>query len=151
MPFAKKCNEILEDNYAGEGFSIDRNIEFNDGCGMQFKCIRAFTSLARRDVKSSCIFTKTSHRKSKSDGLGGAFKSFASRAVCGERRVIIIAEELMAFFKEALVVKSAVEIHRPMLKSFHLKRMCTSMRLYPFTKWWVLILSDGLLQGLFKH
>ena len=59
---------------------------------MQFKYIRAFTSLARRRVKTSHSFTETSHGKSKSDDLGGVAKSFASCAVYGERRVIGNAE-----------------------------------------------------------
>ena len=88
VPFVEKCNEILQDHYTGEGFSIDHNIKYNDGCGMQFKYIQVFTSLARCRVKTSHIFTKTSHGKWKSDGLGGVVKSFASRAVCGKRHII---------------------------------------------------------------
>ena len=101
VPFVKKCNEILHDYYTG-GFSTDHDIEYNDGCGTQFKCIRAFTSLARRRVKTSRIFTEKSHSKSKSDSLGRAVKSFASRAVCAERRVIRNAEELTAFSSRKL-------------------------------------------------
>ena len=81
---------------------------------MQFKYVRAFTSLARRHVKTSHSFTETSHGKWKSDDLGGVAKSFSSCAVYGERRVIRNAEELTPF-KKTLVVKSAVESHHPMV------------------------------------
>ena len=57
VPFVEKCNEILQDHYMG-GFSIDHNIKYNDGCGMQFKCIQVFTSLARCRVKTSTSSTK---------------------------------------------------------------------------------------------
>lgn len=33
----------------------------SDGCGSQFKCIRAFSSLARRNIKTTRIFCETSH------------------------------------------------------------------------------------------
>ena len=87
VPFVEKCNEILQDHYMG-GFSIDHNIKYNDGCGMQFKCIQVFTSLARCCVKTSHIFNKASPGKWKSDSLGGVVKSFSSRAVCGKRHII---------------------------------------------------------------
>ena len=115
VPFVEKCNEILHQHYVKEGMFITHDIEYNDGCASQFKCIRAFSSLARRSVKTTRIFCETSHGKSKSDGLGGVVKSFASRAVCGERRIIRNAKELTDFFDEMLVVKSAIESHRPML------------------------------------
>ena len=150
-PFVDKCNQILHDHYAGEGFSIDHDIQYNDGCGVHFKSIRAFTSLARRRVKTSHIFIETNHGKSKSDGLGRVVKSFASRAICGERRVIRNAEEFTVFFKETSVVKSAVESHHPMLnrsfffvsssemeiyrKAFPSERYVYIHGTYPSTKW----------------
>lgn len=88
---------------------------YNDGCASQFKCIRAFVSLARRTTKTTRIFTETSHGKSKSDGLGGVVKSFASCAVCGERQIIRNAKELVDFFIEHMMVKSATTSKRPML------------------------------------
>ena len=147
-----KCNQILHDHYAGEGFSIDHDIQYNDGCGVHFKSIRAFTSLPRRRVKTSHLFIETNHGKSKSDGLGGVVKSFASRAICGERRVIRNAEEFTVFFKETSVVKSAVESHHPMLnrsfffvsssemeiyrKAFPSERYVYIHGTYPSAKWW---------------
>ena len=130
VPFVEKCNEILHDYYAEEGLIITHDIEYNDGCGSQFKCIRAFVSLARRPIKTSRIFTETRHGKSKSDGLGGVVKSYASRAVCGERRVIRNAEELSNFFKETLVVKSAVDSMRPMLNRLFFFLSASDMEIY---------------------
>ena len=69
VPFVEKCNEILHNYYVENGNSIKHDIEYNDGCASQFKCIRAFSSLARRPVKTTRIFCETSHGKSKSDGL----------------------------------------------------------------------------------
>ena len=116
MPFVEKCSEILHGHYLHDGVIVNHGIEYNDGCASQFKCIQAFSSLARRPVKTTCIFCETSHGKSKSDGLGGMVKAFATRAVCDERRIIRNAKELTDFFNETLVVKSAIESHRPMLK-----------------------------------
>ena len=115
VPFVEKCNEILHEHYLKEGLSITHDIEYNDGCGSQFKCIHAFSSLAKRNVKTTRIFCETSHGKSKSDGLGGVVKSFASRAVCGERRIIRNAKELSEFWDQTLTVISAVDSHKPML------------------------------------
>lgn len=77
--------------------------------------LRAFSSLARRPVKTTRVFCETSHGKSKSDGLGGVVKSFATRVLCGERHIIRNAEDFTNFFNETLVVKSAIESHYPML------------------------------------
>ena len=108
----KSCTIIM---WKKVSYLITHDIEYNDGCASQFKCIRALSSLARRAVKTSGIFCETSHGKSKSDGLGGVVNSFVTRAVCGERRLIRDAKELTDFFDEMLVVKSAFESHRPML------------------------------------
>ena len=62
------------------------------------------------------IFCETSHGKSKSDGLGGAVKSFVSRDVCGERLIIIRdAKELFEFFETNLTVKDVLDDDKPML------------------------------------
>ena len=116
VPFIEKCIEIFHHHYVEEGLQINHNIEYNDGCSSQFKCIRAFSSLARRPVKTTRIFCETNRGKSKSDGLAGVVKAFGSRAVCSERRVIRDAKELTDFFDKTLEVKSAIESNRPMLK-----------------------------------
>ena len=71
--------------------------------------------MRRRKIKTTRVFCETSHGKSKSDGLGGVIKSYASCAVCGEREVIRGAKELFDFFNENLVVKAAYESSKPML------------------------------------
>ena len=107
VPFVEICNEILHDyNMNVEEIKITHDIEYNDGCGSHFKCIRVFVSLARRQMKTTRIFTETSHGKSKSDGCGGVIKSYATRAVCGERKVICNAEELFTFFSERLLLNT---------------------------------------------
>ena len=74
-----------------------------------------FSSLARRPVKTMRIFCETSHRNSKSDGLGGVVKAFASRAAVSERCVIRGAKELTDFFDKTLEGKSTIDSNRPML------------------------------------
>ena len=101
--FVEKCNKILQ------------HIEYDDGCSSQFKCIRAFSSLARYPVRTARIFWDTSRGKSKSDGLGGVVKAFASRAVCSERRIIRDAKQLIDLLDKTLKVKSANDSNRPML------------------------------------
>lgn len=115
VPFVEKYNEILHCHYAEDVMPIKHDIEYNDGCASQFRCIRAFSSLARRPVKTTRIFCETSHCNSKSDGLSGVVKGFAAHAVCGERRIIQNAKELTDFLSETLAVKLAIESHRPML------------------------------------
>ena len=56
------------------------------------------------------IFCETSHGKSKSDGLGGVVKSFASRAVFGEGLIIHDVKEFFEFF-ETNNVKPAFFLH----------------------------------------
>ena len=77
-----KC---ITNKHQKKGLSITRDVEYNDGCASQFKCICAFSSLARDSIKTIQIFCETSLGKSKSDGFGGVVKSYATRAVCGKR------------------------------------------------------------------
>ena len=124
VAFVEYSNEILHRHYRDDGLNIQHDIEYNDGCASQFKCIRAFSNLARRPVKTTRIFCETSHGKSKSDGLGGVLKSYASRSVCGEQTVIRNAKELFDFLNETLVVKNDIESQKPMLNRLflHLRR-----------------------------
>ena len=92
-PFVELCNQILHKHYQKKGLSITHDVEYNDGCASQFKCICAFSSLARHSIKTTQIFCETSHGKSKSDGLGGVVKSYATRAVCGKHIYIRNAKE----------------------------------------------------------
>ena len=88
VPFVEFCNDLLHEYYKSEGYNITHDIEYNDGCSSQFKCIKAFSSLARRNIKTTRIFCETSHGKSKSDGLGGVIKSFVYHDVCGSEKII---------------------------------------------------------------
>ena len=120
VPFVEYCNYMLQNHYKKEGVLVKHDIEYNDGCASQFKCIRAFSNLARRNIKTTRIFCETSHRKSKSDGLGGVVKSFASCAVCGEHQLIRDAKELYLFFEMNLSVKGALDSNKPMLNHIFL-------------------------------
>ena len=71
--------------------------------------------MAQRKTKTTCVFCKTSHGKSKSDGLGGAVKSFASRAIFGEGLIICDAKELFEFFETNLTLKDVLDNDKPML------------------------------------
>ena len=87
VPFVEFCNDLLHEYYKSEGYNITHDIEYNDGCSSQFKCIKAFSSLARRNTTR--IFCETSHGKSKSDGLGGVIKSFVYCDVCGSEKCLL--------------------------------------------------------------
>ena len=115
VPFVEYCNGVLHRHYKDAGLPITHDIEYNDGCASQFKCISAFSGLTRRRIKTTRVFCETSYSKSKSDGLGGVIKSYASRAVCGEPEVIRDAKELFDFFNVNLAVKAAYETSKPML------------------------------------
>lgn len=113
---SKKCNEILHQHYADESMAINHDIEYNDGCASQFKCIRAISTLARRNAKTTCVFCETSHGKSKSDGML-VWQSHLHHvlSVGSTRSSEMQRNELTDFINEELVVKSAYESHKPML------------------------------------
>ena len=120
VPFVELCNNWLHKHYQDQGVEIVHDVEYNDGCSSQFKCIRAFSALARRTIRTTRIFCETSHGKSKSDGFGGVIKCYASRSVCSEKRVIRDGKELYEFFQERLLVRDAVDSPKPMLnRLFH--------------------------------
>ena len=103
------------EHYKNEGLHIEHDVEHNDGCAIQFKCIRVFSALARRNIKTTSIFCETSHGKSKSDGLGGVVNCYVSCSVCGEKTIIRNGKELFQFYEENLVVRDAFESNKPML------------------------------------
>ena len=109
VPFVELCNEILHRHHREKGLLITHDVEYKDGCASQFKCIRAFSSLARHSIKTTRIFCETSHGKSKSDGLAGFVKSYATRAVCGKQNYIPNANELFDFLNGILDVEDAYE------------------------------------------
>ena len=74
VPFVELCNAMIHKYYDERDINIEKDIEFNDGCASQCKCIRAIQSFARRNVSSIWVYFETSHGKSKSDGLGVLLK-----------------------------------------------------------------------------
>ena len=115
VPFVELCNSWLHQHFKEQGLSITHEIEYNDGCASQFKCVRAFAALSSRPVRTTRIFTETSHGKSKSDGLGGVVKCYAFRSVCSEKTYIRNAEELYQFCCNRLQVRDAFDSPKPML------------------------------------
>ena len=114
VPFVELCNDIIHERYKEMGIKIEHDIEFNDGCASQFKCITAFSNFANRSIPTTRVYFETSHGKSKSDGLGGVVKSFASRNVSAQEVVIRNAKELFDYCEENLTVIDNVE-NKPML------------------------------------
>ena len=88
VPFVELCNSHLQKHYKNEGLLTEHDTEYDDGCASQLKCIRAFSALAWRNIKTTRIFCKTSHGRSKSDGLGGIARCYASHSVSGEKTII---------------------------------------------------------------
>ena len=120
VPFVEMCNTWLHQHYKDKGLTITHDVEYNDGCSSQFKCIRAFAALACRPIKTTRIYTETSHGKSKSDGVGGVVKCYASRSVCSEKTVMRDAKEFHQFCHDRLQVLDAFDSPKPMLnRIFH--------------------------------
>ena len=94
--------------------NIEIDTEFNDGCASQYKCILAIQSFSRRNVSSIRVYFETSHGKSKSDGLAGVVKGYASREVAATNTVIRNTAELYQFCNEKLTVLGSDE-HEKML------------------------------------
>ena len=115
VPFVELCNAMLHKHYQKKGLSITYDVQYNDECASQFKCICAFSSLARCSIKTTQIFCETSHGKSKSDGFGGVVKSYATRAVCGKRIYIRNVKELLDFLHGTDDVEDVYESSKPML------------------------------------
>ena len=94
--------------------NIEIDVEFNDNCASQYKCVWAIQSFARRNVSSIRVYFEISHGKSKSDSLGGIVKGYASREAAATNIVIRNAAELYQFCNEKLTVLGSDE-HKKML------------------------------------
>ena len=118
--FGEICNNIHK-YYADINIPVLTDIEFNDGCSCQFKCIAAFTHYACCSVPTNRIFLETSHGKSKSDGLGRVVKGFAIREVNAREVIIHNASELFEFCLEKLTIKDSPDHKKALQKSilFH--------------------------------
>ena len=73
---------------------MDLDIEFNDGCASSFKCICVIHCFDSRNMQCIRVYFETSHGKSKSDGLGGIVKGYASRKVASKNVLIRNTKEL---------------------------------------------------------
>ena len=95
--------------------NIEIDIEFNDNCASQYKCVWAIQSFARRNVSSIWVYFEISHGKSKSDSLGDmGVKGYASREAAATNTVIWNVAELYQFCNEKLTVLGSDE-HKKML------------------------------------
>ena len=95
--------------------NIEIDIEFNDGCTSQYKCVWGIQSFARRNVSSIRVYFEISHGKSKSDSLGDmGVKGYASREAAATNTVIWNVAELYQFCNEKLTVLGSDE-HKKML------------------------------------
>ena len=50
VPFVELCNDMMHTYYDKINVDIDLDIEFNDGCAIQFKCIRAIHRFTSRNM-----------------------------------------------------------------------------------------------------
>ena len=80
VPFVGLFSSMIHTYYDERDVNTEIDIEFNDGCASQCKCVRAIQSFAR-NVSFIQVNFENSHGKSKSDGLGGVVKGYASREV----------------------------------------------------------------------
>ena len=99
VPFVELCNTMIHIYFDERNINIEIDTEFNDGCASQYKCILAIQSFSRRNVSSIRVYFETSHGKSKSDGLAGVVKGYASREVAATNTVIRNAAELYQFLQ----------------------------------------------------
>lgn len=71
------CNSHLHKIYTEERVSITHDVEYNDGCVSQLKCVKAFTVLAFCETKTMQIFC--------ADGFGDVVKCYTSCYLCNEK------------------------------------------------------------------
>ena len=108
IPFVEICNCMIHKHYyTDRNIPVTRDIEFNDGCSSQFKCINPFAQFSYRSVPTTRAYFETSHGKSKSDGLGGVVKCAATREVNGRQVIIRNTQELFEFCREKLTVENS--------------------------------------------
>ena len=106
VTFVELCNDMIHTHYTEINVNIDLDMEFNDGCASQFKCIQAIHCFFWRNMWFICVYFETSHGKNKSDGLGGVVKGYASREVGSKNVLMHNAKELHEFCKGKLEVSN---------------------------------------------
>ena len=109
VPFVELCNDMIHTYYDEINVDIELDIEFNDGCASQIKCIHAIYLFASRNMQCIPVYFETSHGKSKSNDLGGVVKGYASREVASKNVLIRNKKELYEFCKEKLEVTNSEE------------------------------------------
>ena len=137
VPFVELCNSMIHTYYDGRDINIEIDIEFNDGCPSQYKCVQAIQSFARRNVSSIRVYFETSHGKSKSDGLWGVAEGYLSREVAATNTVIRNAAELNQFCNEKLTVLASDE-HKKMLNRLFFYLLKENIELIIFPIFWSL-------------
>ncbi|KAK7110403.1 hypothetical protein V1264_014286 [Littorina saxatilis] len=87
---------------------VDRQFQFTDGAGSQFKSREPFTDLSCSaddfGVPIERSFFGTSHGKGPCDGVGGIVKSAVRRAVLSGKEIIRNAEEAFQYLKQNFAV-----------------------------------------------
>ena len=84
-PFVELCNDIIHAYYDEVNVDIDLDLELNDRCASLLKFIHAMQLLASKNMRWIRVNPETSGGKSKSDGLGGVMKGYASRKVASKK------------------------------------------------------------------
>ena len=110
VPFVELHNSMIYTYYHERDINIEIDIEFNDGCASQHKCVQAIQIFARRNVLSIRMYFETSHEYSKSDDLEDIVKGYASREVAATTD----AAELYQFCNEKLTLLGS-DKHKKML------------------------------------
>ena len=72
--FVEYCADHIKEFYSANDPNITSFIKLNDGSAQQFKSIKAISQLSHQSYYLPQLYFKTSHGKSKSDGLGGVVK-----------------------------------------------------------------------------
>ena len=74
VKFVELANIKIDEYYTQKGIVFENEIEFNDDCSSKYKSTFALYNLMKRPKQTIQVFFKTSHGKSKFDGLGGVVK-----------------------------------------------------------------------------
>ena len=115
--------------YSANHPNITSFIELSDGCAQQFIWIKAISQLSRRPYYLLRLYFETSHRKSKSDCLGGVAESLFQDLLTGK---VPLWETLWNFINSATVLltiavsfllnQKTLKILGSQLQNVHIKR-----------------------------
>ena len=113
VPFVELCNECLHAFYKEDGINITHDVEYNDGCASQFKCTDAFSSMARRSIKTTLIFLKLAMANVNRMDLEVSLRLCFPKYVWRET-IIRNGKELYDFLFERMVVNNAYDSTKAM-------------------------------------